>query len=84
MDGKFCGSIIKIKTDNYEKKFVGVGYVTIKYNNGKTYSVCADVNETDNARSIYYVANAVKKAGYKNCDAAQKAIIDKYLAKEAF
>lgn len=82
--GKFCGSIIKIKTDNYEKKFVGVGYVTIKYNNGKTYSVCADVNETDNARSIYYVANAVKKAGYKNCDAAQKAIIDKYLAKEAF
>ena len=82
--GKFCGSIIKIKTDNYEKKFVGVGYVTIKYNNGKTYSVCADVNETDNARSIYYVANAVKKAGYKNCDAAQKAIIAKYLAKEAF
>lgn len=82
--GKFCGSIIKIKTDNYEKKFVGVGYVTIKYNNGKTYSVCADVNETDNARSIYYVANAVKEAGYKNCDAAQKAIIDKYLAKEAF
>lgn len=82
--GKFCGSIIKIKTDNYEKKFVGVGYVTIKYNNGKTYSVYADVNETDNARSIYYVANAVKEAGYKNCDAAQKAIIDKYLAKEAF
>ena len=31
-----------------------------------------------------YVANAVKEAGYKNCDAAQKAIIDKYLAKEAF
>lgn len=82
--GKFCGSIIKIKKDNYEKKFIGVGYVTIKYNNGKTYSVCADVNETDNARSIYYVANAVKEAGYKNCDAAQKAIIDKYLAKEAF
>lgn len=82
--GKFCGSIINIKTDNYEKKFIGVGYVTITYNNGDTYSICADVNETDNARSIYYVANAVKDAGYKNCDAAQKAIIDKYLAKEAF
>lgn len=82
--GKFCGSIIKIKKDNYEKKFIGVGYVTITYNNGDTYSVCADVNETDNARSIYYVANAVKDAGYKNCDETQKSIIDKYLAKEAF
>ena len=82
--GKFCGSIIEIKKDNYEKKFIGVGYVTIKYNNGKTYSVCADVNETDNARSIYYVANAVKDAGYKNCDETQKGIINKYLAKEEF
>ena len=82
--GKFCGSIIKIKTGNYEKKFVGVGYATITYHNGDKYSIYADVNETDNARSIYYVANAVKEAGYKNCDAAQKAIIDKYLAKEAF
>lgn len=82
--GKFCGSIIKIKTDNYEKKFVGVGYATITYHNGDKYSIYADVNETDNARSIYYVANAVKEAGYKNCDAAQKVIIDKYLAKEAF
>lgn len=82
--GKFCGSIIKIKTDNYEKKFVGVGYATITYHNGDKYSIYADVNETDNARSIYYVANAVKEAGYKNCDAAQKAIIDKYLAKEEF
>ena len=79
--GKFCGSIIKIKTGNYEKKFVGVGYATITYHNGDKYSIYADVNETDNARSIYY---AVKEAGYKNCDAAQKAIIDKYLAKEAF
>lgn len=82
--GKFCGSIIKIKTGNYEKKFVGVGYATITYHNGDKYSIYADVNETDNARSIYYVANAVKEAGYKNCDATQKAIIDKYLAKEAF
>ena len=82
--GKFCGSIIKIKTGNYEKKFVGVGYATITYHNGDKYSIYADVNETDNARSIYYVANAVKEAGYKNCDATQKAIIDKYLAKEEF
>lgn len=82
--GKFCGSIIKIKKDNYEKKFIGVGYVTITYNNGNTYSVYADVNETNNARSIYYVANAVKDAGYKNCDETQKSIIDKYLAKEEF
>lgn len=82
--GKFCGSIIKIKTDNYEKKFVGVGYATITYHNGDKYSIYAKVNENDNARSIYYVANAVQKAGYKNCDAAQKAIIDKYLAKEEF
>ncbi len=82
--GKFCGSIIKIKTDNYEKKFVGVGYATITYHNGKTYPIYATVNEEDNARSIYYVANAVKQAGYKNCDDIQKTIIDKYLAKEAF
>lgn len=80
--GKFCGSIIKINKDNYEKKFVGVGYATITYNNGKTLSIYANVNEADNARSIYYVANAVKDAGYKNCNAAQIAIIDKYIAKE--
>ena len=80
--GKFCGSIIKINKDNYEKKFVGVGYATITYNNGKTLSIYANVNEADNARSIYYVANAVKDAGYKNCNAAHIAIIDKYIAKE--
>ena len=48
--GKFCGSIIKINKDNYEKKFVGVGYATITYNNGKTLSIYANVNEADNAR----------------------------------
>ena len=82
--GKFCGSIIKINKDNYEKKFVGVGYATIEYHNGDRLSIYANVNEADNARSIYYVANVVKEKGYPNCNDAQKAIINKYLAKEAF
>lgn len=78
--GKFCGSIIKIKKENYGRKFIAVGYATINYSNGDTKTVYAEVTE-NNAKSIEYVANEVQKsAAYKNnYTDAQKAIINKYI-----
>lgn len=78
--GKFCGSIIKIKKENYKRKFIAVGYATINYSNGDKKPVYAEVTE-NNAKSIEYVANEVQKsAAYKNnYTDAQKAIINKYI-----
>lgn len=77
--GKFCGSIIKIKKENYGRKFIAVGYATINYSNGDSKTVYANVT-ANNAKSIAYVAEQVQKsAAYKNnYTDAQKAIIDKY------
>lgn len=77
--GKFCGSIIKIKKENYGRKFIAVGYATINYSNGDSKTVYANVT-ANNAKSIAYVAYQVQKsAAYKNnYTDAQKAIIDKY------
>ena len=81
--GKFCGSIIKIKKENYKRKFIAVGYATINYSNGDKKTVYAEVTE-NNAKSIEYVANEVQKsAAYKNnYTDAQKAIINKYISGE--
>lgn len=81
--GKFCGSIIKIKKENYKRKFIAVGYATINYSNGDKKTVYAEVTE-NNAKSIEYVANEVQKsAAYKNnYTDAQKAIINKYINRE--
>lgn len=85
--GKFCGSITKIQSKNYGRKFIAVGYATINYSNGdpknNSKTVYADVT-ANNAKSIEYVANKVQKsAAYKNnYTDAQKAIIDKYIKGE--
>lgn len=81
--GKFCGSIIKIKKENYGRKFIAVGYATINYSNGDSKTVYANVT-ANNAKSIAYVAEQVQKsAAYKNnYTDAQKAIIDKYIKGE--
>lgn len=80
--GKFCGSIVKIKAQNYGRAYIAVGYATIKYSDGSSKTVYANVTE-NNAKSIKYVAEKVqaseKFSGYSD---AQKAIIDKYIKGE--
>lgn len=73
--GKFCGSIIKIKKENYGRKFIAVGYATINYSNGGSKTAYANVT-ANNAKSIAYVAEQVKKSEAYN---KYKDIIDKYI-----
>lgn len=77
--GKFCGSIIKIQSGNYDREFIAVGYATINYSNGKSKTVYANVTE-NNAKSIQYVAKKVKASDkFSGYSFEQKAIIDKYI-----
>ena len=39
--GTFCASIVELQEANYARDFVGVGYVTITYNNNKTKTIYA-------------------------------------------
>ena len=73
--GKFCGSIIKIQKENYGRAYIAVGYATIKYSDGSSKTVCANVTE-NNAKSIKYVAEKVKKSEAYN---KYKDIIDRYI-----
>lgn len=78
--GKFCGSIIKIQSGNYDREFIAVGYATINYSNGKPKTVYAEVT-VNNAKSIQYVANKVKASEkFSGYTAEQKDIIEKYIA----
>lgn len=77
--GKFCGSIIKIQSGNYGRKFIAVGYATINYSNGKSKTVYADVTE-NNAKSIKGVAEKIQgSAAYNKYTPAQQGVIDKYI-----
>lgn len=78
--GKFCGSIIKIQSGNYGRAYIAVGYATIKYSDGSSKPVYANVTE-NNAKSIQYVANKVKASEkFSGYTAEQKDIIEKYIA----
>ena len=70
--GKFCGSIIKIQKENYGREFIAVGYAIINYSDGTSQPVYAKVTE-NNAKSIKYVAEKVKKSEAYN---KYKDIID--------
>ena len=77
--GKFCGSIVKIKAQNYGRAYIAVGYATINYSNGKSKTVYAEVTE-NNAKSIKYVAEKVQASEkFSGYTAEQKDIIDKYI-----
>lgn len=77
--GKFCGSIVKIKAQNYGRAYIAVGYATIKYSDGRSKTVYANVTE-NNAKSIKYVAEKVQASEkFSGYSAAQKAIINKYI-----
>lgn len=77
--GKFCGSIVKIKAQNYGRAYIAVGYATINYSNGDPKTVYAEVTE-NNAKSIKYVAEKVQASEkFSGYTAEQKDIIDKYI-----
>lgn len=83
--GTFCGSIVKLNKVNYGTDFVGVGYVTIKYNNAEKTEkrIYASVEtKGDNVRSASTVAKKVQGSdAYKNkYTEAQKAVVDAYAA----
>ena len=80
--GKFCGSIIKIQSKNYGRKFIAVGYATINYSNGDTKTVYAEVTE-NNAKSIKYVAEKVQASDkFSGYSPEQQDIINKYIKGE--
>lgn len=80
--GKFCGSIIKIQSGNYDREFIAVGYATINYSNGKSKTVYANVTE-NNAKSIKYVAEKVQASDkFSGYSPEQQAIINKYIKGE--
>lgn len=77
--GKFCGSIIKIQSKNYGRAYIAVGYATIKYSDGSSKTVCADVTE-NNAKSIAYVAGKVKDSEkFSSYSSEQQNIIMNYI-----
>ena len=79
--GTFCGSIVEINKSNYGTDFVGVGYVTIKYNNKTEKTIYASVEtKGDNVRSASTVAKKVKESdAYKNkYTKEQKDVVDAY------
>ena len=77
--GKFCGSIIKIQSGNYDREFIAVGYATINYSNGDSKTVYAEVTE-NNAKSIKYVAEKVQASDkFSGYSPEQKDIINKYI-----
>lgn len=79
--GNFCGSIVKIDKSNYDTEFVGVGYVTIKYNDNTEKTIFASVNEKgDNIRSASTVAKSVQQSEkyQNNYTKEQKEIVDAY------
>lgn len=79
--GNFCGAIVKINKSNYDTEFVGVGYVTIKYNDNTEKTIFASVNEKgDNIRSASTVAKSVQQSEkyQNNYTKEQKEIVDAY------
>lgn len=79
--GNFCGAIVKIDKSNYDTEFVGVGYVTIKYNDNTEKTIFASVNEKgDNIRSASTVAKSVQQSEkyQNNYTKEQKEIVDAY------
>lgn len=63
--GTFCASIVELQEANYARDFVGVGYVTIKYNNNAEKTIYAP---SGTVRAVATVAQNIKnsKAIYQN------------------
>lgn len=63
--GTFCASIVELQEANYARDFVGVGYVTIKYNNNAEKTIYAP---SGTVRAVATVAQNIKnsEAIYQN------------------
>ena len=57
--GTFCASIIELQKENYARDFVGVGYVTIKYNNKTDKTIYAP---SGTVRAVATVAQNIQKS----------------------
>ena len=57
--GTFCASIVELQKENYARDFVGVGYVTIKYNNKTDKTIYAP---SGTVRAVATVAQNIKKS----------------------
>lgn len=82
----FVGSIVNIKENNLNRSFVGRGYATVTFGDyTKTvYADYANIFETNNTRTICYIANAFKNSGYyDNLSASNKQIVDDFVGKYA-
>lgn len=57
--GTFCASIVELQKENYARDFVGVGYVTIKYNNKTDKTIYAP---SGTVRAVATVAQNIQKS----------------------
>ncbi len=57
--GTFCASIVELQEENYARDFVGVGYVTIKYNNKTDKTIYAP---SGTVRAVATVAQNIKNS----------------------
>lgn len=57
--GTFCASIVELQEENYARDFVGVGYVTIKYNNKTDKTIYAP---SGTVRAVATVAQNIQKS----------------------
>lgn len=57
--GTFCASIVELQEANYARDFVGVGYVTIKYNNNTEKTIYAP---SGTVRAVSTVAQNIKNS----------------------
>ena len=61
----YYGSIVGIKTQNLDRNFSGIGYMTVK-NGDDVYTVYSGYRAADHSRSVQYVATAAIASGEYN------------------
>ena len=61
----YYGSIVGIKTQNLDRNFSGIGYMTVKTDT-EEYTVYAGYRAADHSRSVQYVATAAIASGEYN------------------
>ena len=77
----FVGSIVNIKDENLNRKFVGRGYATITFGDFEK-TIYADYSVEDNARSICYIANMLKNdTVYETLSTDLQEVVDSFASK---
>lgn len=75
-NGLYCGAVVNINENNYERDFIARAYVTVNYADGSTETIYSNMSSV---RSVSDVARAIKAAGYPGFTGEDVAIIDKYI-----